>query len=133
MDGGAAIDDSVNVIVDDGGTLNLKADETIASLANAVGAALNGATLSVGANELTIAGATATTFNGAVTGSGAVLNDGSGKLELTGDGSGFTGLLGSAGTGSEIALTGAGTTGALGLGATAGNTFSTDGLSLIHI
>ena len=85
----------------------------------------------MGANELTIAGATSTTFNGAVTGSGAVLNDGSGKLELTGDGSGFTGLLGSTGTGSEIALTGAGTTGALGLGATAGNTFSTDGGAIL--
>jgi autotransporter-associated beta strand protein len=125
--GGAAIDDTAEVVVGSGATFRLDSDEDIGALSSAA----SDATVDVGANQLDIQGAQDTTYAGTMTGTGAVENTGSGRLELTGDGSGFTGVLGATGAGSEIALTGSGTTGATGVGAAAGGTFSTDGGALL--
>lgn len=124
---GAAVADTVEVVVGGGGTLRVDADESIGALSGTAG----GGTVDVGGNELQIVGSQDTAYAGSVTGTGALLNDGTGRLELTGNGSGFTGLLGATTAGGEIALTGGGTTGASGVGAVAGATFSTDGNAIL--
>lgn len=127
VSGGAAIEDTVEVVVGSGATFRVDADEDIGALSSAAA----DAAVDVGANELDIVGAQDTVYAGTMAGTGAVINDGSGRLELTGDGSGFTGIMGATGAGSEIALTSGGTTGALGIGAGFGGTFTTDGGAIL--
>jgi fibronectin-binding autotransporter adhesin len=127
LTGGTALADTVEVVVGSGATLQIAADEDIGALSS--GAA--DATVAVGGNSLVIVGAQNTTYAGQMTGTGAFINDGSGTLTLTGDGSGFTGVIGATGAGSEIAITGGGTTGATGVGSSAGATFSTDGGAIL--
>ena len=127
LSGGSAIDDSVDVVISGAATLRLGGDEDVGSISSS---SVN-ARLEVGTNSFGVLGALDTLFAGVVIGSGTLFNDGSGTLTLTGDGSGFSGVIGATGTGSEIALTGSGITSAAGFGAETFNTFSTDGGALL--
>lgn len=129
LTGGAALADSVDVILGSGATLGVAQTETIASLAgSAANAALtlnNNVTLQVG-------GAVDTTFAGTIAGNATtqLVNAGSGRLTLTGNASGLTGGIAAMGAGSEIAITGGGVTNANIVGAGTGATFRTDGGAL---
>lgn len=79
---GGALNDNSAVTVASGATLTVSASETIGSLAGAGTVALGAQTLTVGVDG------TSTTFSGAITGSGTLVQDGSGTLTLSGSNSG---------------------------------------------
>ena len=125
--GGAAIADVVEVVVGTGATFRVDSDESIGALSSTAA----DATVAVGVNTLSVVGTQDTTYAGTMTGTGSLFNGGTGTLTLTGDGSGFTGVLGSTNAGAEVAITGGGTTGANGVGAVVGSTLSTDGGAIL--
>ncbi len=75
VSGGSAINDAGAVIAN--GTLNLASSETIGSLAGT-------GSVTLGANTLTIAGSSTTTFGGVISGAGALTLNGSGTQTLSG-------------------------------------------------
>ncbi|HEY4547437.1 MAG TPA: autotransporter domain-containing protein, partial [Pedomonas sp.] len=89
-----------------GGTLDLNGHAlTMGSLSG------TGGTLALGAASLTIAQNTDTSFAGSLAGSGSLTKQGSGTLILTGDNSGFAGMVRLAGGHMVVGKTGAGSLG----------------------
>lgn len=85
LNNGAAIADAGAVVVN-GGTVEVNANETIGSLAG------TGGTVDLNANTLTTGGNnTATTYDGVITGSGALTKAGSGNFTITGTNT-YTGI-----------------------------------------
>ena len=82
--GGNAIGDMGTVAIADvaGATLQLDADETIGSLS---GGGTTGGEVNLQANTLTVGNAGNTTFSGVISGTGALVKQGTGTLTLTGE------------------------------------------------
>ena len=125
----AALDNAVDVIVDNGGTLNVAVTEAIASLSSVDTNPLTSTAAVTLADNLEIAGAQDTTFAGTISGIGQLAVYGGGTLTLTGTNT-LTGGLITLNAGSEIAITGNGTVASGVVGAFSGGLITTDGGAL---
>jgi autotransporter-associated beta strand protein len=126
---GNAIANTVTVNVGSGATLRLDTFETIGALASVA----SDATVDLTNFDLTIAGGQNTIYAGSLIGAAprSIVNTGTGRLELTGDSSGFTGGIFATGAGSEVAITGTGRVNSAAVGADTGALFSTDGGAIL--
>ncbi|GAB1478660.1 hypothetical protein MASR2M74_12080 [Paracoccaceae bacterium] len=125
LSGGSALEDSVNLILADGTTVNVQTSEVVGSVAS-----VTGGTVALGANSLTLSGAVSTSFAGNVTGgnSSAFVSNFGNTITMTGD-STMTGTMGTVG-GTMIMAAGA-TTAAIQVGGTgATGVFTTNGGAL---
>lgn len=96
VSGGNAIGDTSIVTLSNSraSTLELLADETIGRLAGGSrNTNLDLGTVDVGAHTLTINETSSTTYSGFFTGTGQIIKQGSGNLQLTNVSSGFTGII----------------------------------------